>query len=270
MLKLHDIAVNYGKVQALKSISLEVNQGQVVTIIGANGAGKTSSLKTISGLLRPVHGTIEFEGKNLARLSPEEIVELGVVHVPEGRRLFPGLSVFDNLMLGASSRQGKNKNWKPEAATDIARIYQIFPALEKLAKRLSWTLSGGEQQMCAIGRGLMAHPRLLLLDEPSLGLAPVLVQEVFRTIVEINRQGVTILLVEQNARQALSIANQAYVLETGRVSLEGEARSLLHNEEVKRAYLGSAMKIQDEVLAAEMEAAANLTERITDRKNELN
>jgi len=247
---------------------LEVQAGQIVTIIGANGAGKTTTLKTISGLLRPAAGTIEFTlaGEpgsnqaethyNLARLDAEKIVELGIIHVPEGRRLFPGLTVFDNLMLGATSRQKKSKNWKIEAAQDIERVYTIFPALTKLAKRLSWMLSGGEQQMCAIGRGLMARPRLLLLDEPSLGLAPVLVQEVFRTIVEINRQGVTILLNEQNARQALAIAHQGYVLETGKVVLAGEARSLLHDEQVKRAYLGSALKIESATLAAEMEQAA--------------
>ncbi len=259
MLKLHEVAANYGKVQALHSVSLEVKTGQVVTIIGANGAGKSTTLKTISGLLRPAGGSLEFDGQNLTRTSAEDIVRLGIVHVPEGRRLFPGLSVQDNLMLGASSREGKSKNWKAEAAEDMERVYTIFPALRKLSKRLCWTMSGGEQQMCAIGRGLMARPRLLLLDEPSLGLAPVLVQEVFRTIVEINRQGVTILLVEQNARQALAVAHHAYVLETGKVVLEGPAHTLLSNEKVKQAYLGSSLKIQDEVLAAEMEAAAHLT-----------
>ncbi len=258
MLKLHQIAANYGKVQALRSVTLEVKDGQIVTIIGANGAGKSSTLKTISGLLRPASGSLEFDGHDLAHASPESIVRMGIVHVPEGRRLFPGLTVQDNLMLGASSRETKSKAWKTEAASDIEMVYTIFPALKKLARRLCWTMSGGEQQMCAIGRGLMARPRLLLLDEPSLGLAPVLVQEVFRTIVEINRQGMTILLVEQNARQALAIANHGYVLETGAVVLDGEARSLLSNQKVKQAYLGSAIRIQDETLAQQVEAASHL------------
>lgn len=254
MLELKEVAANYGKVHALQEVSLKVEQGQVVTIIGANGAGKSTTLKTISGLLKPARGTLEFEGKNLARVSVEDIVGLGIVHVPEGRRLFPGLSVYDNLMLGATSRV--NKNARAEAASDLEKVYHIFPRLEALSKRLCWTLSGGEQQMCAIGRGLMSRPRLLLLDEPSLGLAPVLVQEVFHTIVEINKQGMTILLVEQNARQALAVANYAYVLETGKVVLEGPAASLLTNEKVKQAYLGSTMKIKDTTLAQEMEAAA--------------
>ncbi len=259
MLKLEGIAANYGKVQALRSVSLEVETGQIVTIIGANGAGKTTTFKTISGLVRPVAGRLEFEGHNLANLAPEKIVELGIIHVPEGRRLFPGLSVLDNLLLGATSRHKKNQKWRAEAAEDLEKVYKIFPALKLLAKRLSWTLSGGEQQMCAIGRGLMARPRLLMLDEPSLGLAPVLVQEVFRTIVEINRQGMTVLLNEQNARQALAIASRGYVLETGTMVLSGEARGLLNNEQIKRAYLGSAMKIKDPDLA---EVVENSTRKI--------
>ncbi len=260
MLKLHAVAVAYGQVQALKSVSLQVQAGQIVTIIGANGAGKSTTLKTISGLLRAASGTLEFEGADLARVSAEEIVRRGIVHVPEGRRLFPGLSVGDNLMLGASVRADKHKNWRAEAKDDMERVFTIFPPLRKLAHRLCWTLSGGEQQMCAIGRGLMARPRLLLLDEPSLGLAPVLVQEVFKTIVAINQQGMTILLVEQNARQALAIAHHAYVLETGRTVLEGRAQDLLANEKVKQAYLGSTLKITDPTLAQEMQIAAQHTE----------
>jgi branched-chain amino acid transport system ATP-binding protein len=256
MLKLQAVAVAYGQVQALSSVSLEVRSGQIVTIIGANGAGKSTTLKTISGLLRAASGSIEFEGAELTRVNAEEIVRRGIVQVPEGRRLFPGLSVMDNLMLGASVRADKHKHWRAEAADDMERVFTIFPALRKLAQRLCWMLSGGEQQMCAIGRGLMARPRLLLLDEPSLGLAPVLVQEVFKTIVSINQAGTTILLVEQNARQALAIAQVAYVLETGRTVLEGNAQELMTNERVKQAYLGSTLKITDPTLAQEMQIAA--------------
>ncbi|GAC1648774.1 MAG: ABC transporter ATP-binding protein [Herpetosiphon sp.] len=242
MLKLTNVAASYGKVQALRSITLEVQEKQIVTIVGTNGAGKSSTLRTISGLIRPTGGTLSFEDHNLATLSPEAIVRLGIVHVPEGRRLFPGLSVYDNLMLGASSRAGIYPNWKAEAKTDLEYVVSIFPALTNLMHRLCWTMSGGEQQMCAIGRGLMARPRLLMLDEPSLGLAPVLVQEVFRTITEINRRGTTILLVEQNARQALAVAHQAYVLETGTVALAGPAAQLAANDRIKQAYLGSSIQ----------------------------
>ncbi|MCA1554909.1 MAG: ABC transporter ATP-binding protein, partial [Chloroflexi bacterium] len=223
MLKLANVAAAYGQVQALRGVSLEVQSGQIATMIGANGAGKSSTLKVISGLLRPSGGSVEFDGRDLAHIRAEDIVRLGIVHVPEGRRLFPGLSVRDNLMLSASSRASSTQHWKADARDDIEKVYAIFPPLRKLDARLCWTLSGGEQQMCAIGRGLMARPKLLLLDEPSLGLAPVLVHEVFKTIIAINQQAVTILLVEQNARQALSIAHYAYVLENGRTVLKGPA-----------------------------------------------
>ena len=256
MLEVTGLVAAYGAVEALHGISLRVETGEIVTLIGANGAGKTTTLRAISGLLRARSGSIRFEGRELTRLPAEDIVMLGLAHVPEGRHVFPGLSVHDNLLLGAVPRQkAAGRRWRAEADEDLGRVLELFPPLQRLLKRPSWTLSGGEQQMLAIGRGLMARPRLLLLDEPSLGLAPFLVREVFHTIARINQAGVTVLLVEQNARSALRIAHRGYVLETGRVTLEDSATALLMNEQVKRAYLGSVVEFKDKELADVVEHA---------------
>ncbi|MFN8178624.1 MAG: ABC transporter ATP-binding protein [bacterium] len=233
MLEVRQLDVYYGAVHALKGVSLEATAGEVVTLIGANGAGKTTLLRAISGLVRPRAGSIRFEGKDLTKLPPEEIVGLGLSHAPEGRRVFANLTVADNLDLGAYRRRDR-----AAIASDLQSVWQLFPRLLERRKQLAGTLSGGEQQMLAIGRALMAAPRLLLLDEPSLGLAPLLVREIFRTIREINRRGVTILLVEQNAHMALGAATRGYVLETGAVRLSDRAEALLENAEVRRAYLG--------------------------------
>ena len=233
LLEIEDLAVDYGAVKALKGVSLVANEGEIVTLIGANGAGKTTLLRTISGLIPVRSGRIRFQGKNLVKMPPHDIVRLGIAQSPEGRMVFANLSVEDNLELGAYLRKGR-----AEILADRDAVYQQFPRLKERRKQSAGTLSGGEQQMLAIGRALMARPRLLLLDEPSLGLAPLLVREIFRTIREINERGVTVLLVEQNAHMALSIAGRGYVLETGRVTLEDAASRLLQNEEVKRAYLG--------------------------------
>ena len=233
MLEVRRLDVYYGAVHALKGVSLDATAGEVVTLIGANGAGKTTLLRAISGLVRPRAGTILFEGKDLTKLPPEEIVGLGLSHAPEGRRVFANLTVADNLDLGAYRRRDR-----AAIASDLQSVWQLFPRLLERRKQLAGTLSGGEQQMLAIGRALMAAPRLLLLDEPSLGLAPLLVREIFRTIREINRRGVTILLVEQNAHMALGAATRGYVLETGAVRLSDRAQALLENAEVRRAYLG--------------------------------
>ena len=233
MLRIEALDVYYGAVHALKGVSLRADQGEIVTLIGANGAGKSTLLRTLSGLVRPRAGTMTFEGKDLAKLPPHEVVGLGISHSPEGRLVFANLSVEDNLELGAYRRKDR-----AGIAQDRKRVYQLFPRLEERRRQNAGTLSGGEQQMLAIGRALMSRPRLLLLDEPSLGLAPLLVREIFRTIDEINRAGVTVLLVEQNAHMALSIARRGYVLETGTVRLEDEAQALLRNDEVRRAYLG--------------------------------
>jgi branched-chain amino acid transport system ATP-binding protein len=233
LLEVRELDVYYGAVHALKGVSVDAPQGEVVTLIGANGAGKTTLLRTISGLVRPRSGTIRFEGKDLTKRPPEEIVGLGLSHAPEGRRVFANLSVADNLDLGAYRRRDR-----AQVGRDLESVWQLFPRLLERRKQLAGTLSGGEQQMLAIGRALMAAPRLLLLDEPSLGLAPLLVREIFRTIREINRRGVTILLVEQNAHMALGAASRGYVLETGRVRLSDRAEALLANDEVRRAYLG--------------------------------
>ncbi len=237
MLRLTNVVTSYGAIRALKDISLEVNEGEVVTLLGSNGAGKTTTLRTISGLLRPAEGTIEFLGQPITGRSPEEIVRLGIAHVPEGRKVFPGLSVLDNLRLGASSRADTG-----EIAADMERMLDLFPVLRRFAGAMGWQLSGGQQQMLAIARGLMARPKLLLLDEPSLGLAPVLVQEVFDIIRDINARGTTVLLVEQNAFQALKVAHRGYVLETGRIVVQDEAVNLLDNEQMKQAYLGGSRK----------------------------
>lgn len=232
MLKINGINVYYGQIHAIHDVSLDVNQGEIVTIIGANGAGKTTVQKTIMGLLRSKTGHITFQDEDIGSCATAKIVGKGIALVPEGRRIFPRLSVADNLLLGSYSRQDKF------IQSDLDKMYQLFPRLAERRKQLAGTLSGGEQQMLAMGRGLMSRPKLLLLDEPSMGLAPVLVSQIFRTILEINREGVTILLVEQNARRALAIATRGYVLEAGKVVLEGPAHELANNSEVQKAYLG--------------------------------
>jgi branched-chain amino acid transport system ATP-binding protein len=232
ILEVCDLDVYYGNIHALRGVSLEVREGEIVTLIGANGAGKTTTLKTISGLLRPRAGSIRHRGEEISKLAPEAIVRRGISLVPEGRKIFPNLTVQENLDLGAYTRRdGRIKD-------DLERVFGLFPRLRERRRQMGGTLSGGEQQMLAIGRALMSAPKLLLLDEPSLGLAPLLVEQIFRTIVEINREGVTVLLVEQNANIALRTARRGYVLETGRIALYGEAAKLAANEEVKRAYLG--------------------------------
>ena len=232
MLDVKDINVYYGAIHAVRNVNLTVNAGEIVSIIGANGAGKSTILKTLVGLLRSKTGDIVFEGQSIAKLSPAGIVQQGIALVPEGRRVFPRMSVEDNLLLGAYARKDK------EVSRDINRIYEMFPRLAERKKQNAGTLSGGEQQMLATGRGMMSRPRLLLLDEPSMGLAPLLVHQIFETILDINEQGTTILLVEQNAHMALSIADRGYVLETGTVVLTGEAEELIDNDEVRCAYLG--------------------------------
>ena len=235
LLELKNVASYYGSVQALKSVSLRVEQGEVVTLLGANGAGKSTTLRTISGLLRPASGEVWFEGQPIHGMAPEKIVRLGISHVPEGRRIFPGLTVRENIMLGTSNRGRLPKRQMDE---EIAEMFHIFPVIKPFEHALGWTLSGGQQQMLAVARGLMAKPKLLLLDEPSLGLAPVIVQQLFATIRVIHARGTTILLVEQNANMALSVANRGYVLETGEMKIEGSPKELLGNEEVRAAYLG--------------------------------
>jgi branched-chain amino acid transport system ATP-binding protein len=233
LLEVEGLDVYYGAVHALKGVSLHAEPGEIVTLIGANGAGKTTLLRTISGLIRARAGTVRFDGRDLTRVPPHEIVGLGISQSPEGRMVFANLSVEDNLELGAYRRRDR-----AGILADRERVYSLFPRLMERRRQNAGTLSGGEQQMLAIGRALMSRPRLLLLDEPSLGLAPLLVREIFKTIVEINRAGVTVLLVEQNAHMALTIAGRGYVLETGHVRLTDRAASLLQNDEVKRAYLG--------------------------------
>ncbi|HEX9451759.1 MAG TPA: ABC transporter ATP-binding protein [Burkholderiales bacterium] len=235
MLELKNVASYYGSVQALKSVSLRVEQGEVVTLLGANGAGKSSTLRTISGLLRPASGEVWFDGQPIHDMAPEKIVRLGISHVPEGRRIFPGLTVRENIMLGTSNRGRLPKKQMEE---EVAEMFEIFPVIKPFENALGWTLSGGQQQMLAVARGLMAKPKLLLLDEPSLGLAPVIVQQLFATIRVIHARGTTILLVEQNANMALSVANRGYVLETGEMKVEGSPKELLGNEQVRAAYLG--------------------------------
>jgi len=234
--EVHDVHVAYGAVTALRGVSLEVKSGEIVCLLGANGAGKSTTLRTISGLLHPLKGEIVLNGEPIHRLTAEAIAKRGISHVPEGRHVFPGLTVRENLVLGASNRKGTGRDERTE---DLARVFKIFPDLERLQHALGWTLSGGQQQMLAIARGLMARPHVLLMDEPSLGLAPILVQEVFRVIKEINASGgTTILLVEQNATMALAISQRGYVMETGRIVLQGSAGELLKNPQVRDAYLG--------------------------------
>ncbi len=232
MLRIDDLHVFYGEIHALKGLAFEVRQGEIVTLLGNNGAGKTTTLKTISGLLVPRRGTISLDGQALVGMPPHEIVGKGIAHVPEGRRIFNRLSVGENLTMGADLRGDAG------IAADLERVFTLFPRLKERIAQVGGTLSGGEQQMLAIGRALMARPRLLLLDEPSMGLAPVLVEQIFDTIRDINAQGTTILLVEQNAAMALSIAHRGYVIETGAMALQGSAAALGDNPEVRRAYLG--------------------------------
>ncbi|MGC8972474.1 MAG: ABC transporter ATP-binding protein [bacterium] len=231
MLKVEGIDVYYGVIRALKEVSLTVNDGEIVTLIGANGAGKTTTLKTISGLIRPTKGKIIFNNYDLTKMAPHEIASLGILQVPEGRKIFGNLTVMENLLMGAYLR-------KDDISRDLEWVFTLFPRLKERQKQKAGTLSGGEQQMLAISRALMGKPKVMLLDEPSLGLAPLLVLNIFETIQEINKQGVTILLVEQNAYMALQIAHRAYVIETGRVVMEGTGKELLNNEAVKKAYLG--------------------------------
>ncbi len=233
MLQVKEIDVYYGAIQALKGVSIEVEEGSIVTLIGANGAGKTSTLKCISGLLKPKQGSILFQNKEISRMAPDKLVELGISQVPEGRRVFPGLTVLENLEMGAYLRKDKKT-----IQSDLDDVFTRFPRLQERRRQLAGTLSGGEQQMLAMGRALMARPKLLLMDEPSMGLAPLLVKEIFEIIKDINEKGTTILLIEQNANMALSIANRAYVIETGEIVLQGIADELLKSQEVKKAYLG--------------------------------
>lgn len=233
MLAVKDIDVYYGAIHALKKLSVHVEQGSIVTLIGANGAGKSTTLKTISGLTRPKSGSITFKNEDITRVLPENIVSLGISQVPEGRRIFAAMSVMENLEMGAFLRKNK-----ADINNDIEMVFTRFPRLKERRKQTAGTLSGGEQQMLAIGRALMAKPELMLMDEPSMGLAPLLVKEIFEIIKDINSHGTTILLVEQNAHMALSIADYAYVIETGEIVLQGSARELMHSEEVKKAYLG--------------------------------
>ena len=233
MLTVENINVYYGVIHALKDISFQVNEGEIVALIGANGAGKTTTLQTVSGMLSAKSGSIRFQDKEISRMPEHKIVKQGISHVPEGRRMFSNLTVLENLKMGAYTRKDKQ-----EINNSLEMVYERFPRLKERTRQLAGTLSGGEQQMLAMGRALMANPRILLLDEPSMGLSPLLVSEIFDIIQEINKQGVTILLVEQNAKKALSIANRAYVLETGRIVKENDAQALLHDEAIKKAYLG--------------------------------
>ncbi|HEY6607102.1 MAG TPA: ABC transporter ATP-binding protein [Gaiellaceae bacterium] len=235
LLRVDDIHTYYGSIEALKGVSIEVREGEIVTLIGANGAGKSTMLRSINGLNHPRRGTIHFGDRNITRSPAHDIVRLGISQSPEGRKLFPRMSVLENLEMGAFQRRNRS-----ELRSDLDRVYLLFPRLAERKQQRAGTLSGGEQQMVAIGRALMAHPRLLLLDEPSMGLAPIFVERVFETIVEINQQGTTILLVEQNAMMALDVAARGYVLETGRVALSDDAKRLRENEEVRKTYLGIA------------------------------
>ena len=233
MLEIKDLEVYYGVIQAIKGISFEVNQGEVIALIGANGAGKTTTLHTVSGLIAPKSGSVIFEGQDITKTPAHKIVSMGMAHVPEGRRVFASLSVLQNLRLGAYTR-----NDKEEIEESLRKVYKRFPRLEERKNQPAGTLSGGEQQMLAMGRALMSNPRIILMDEPSMGLSPILVNEIFDIIKEVSAGGTTVLLVEQNAKKALSIADRGYVLETGRIVLEGKAQELLNNKSVQSAYLG--------------------------------
>lgn len=233
MLEVKDIEVFYGVIQAIKGISFEVNEGEVIALIGANGAGKTTTLHTITGLLQPKKGSIMFEGKDITKIPAHKIVSLGMAHVPEGRRVFGELTVYENLKMGAYTRKDK-----AEIQETLEMVYKRFPRLEERKNQLSGTLSGGEQQMLAMGRALMSHPKIIVMDEPSMGLSPIFVNEIFQIIQDVSKSGTTVLLVEQNAKKALSIADRAYVLETGKIVLEGDAKELMNNDSIKKAYLG--------------------------------
>ena len=233
MLKIRDLSVHYGKIKAVRQIDMDIAQGEIVSLIGANGAGKSTTLRALSGLVKAAGGSVEFEGRNITGWNAKAIVEAGISHCPEGRQIFPRMTVMENLELGAYTRKD-TKN----LSVEYDRIFEYFPVLAQRRSQMGGTLSGGEQQMLAIGRALMSKPKLLLLDEPSLGLAPLLVEKIFEIIQNINREGMTVLLIEQNAWQALNIANRGYVMETGSVAVTGAAAELLHNDHVRRAYLG--------------------------------
>ena len=233
MLTVENLNVYYGMIHALKNVSFHVEEGEIVALIGANGAGKTTTLLTVSGMLQAKSGCVHFENQDITKMPSHRIVQLGISHVPEGRRMFANLTVYENLRMGAYTRKDKK-----EIEESLARVYERFPRLKERTRQLAGTLSGGEQQMLAMGRALMSNPRLLLLDEPSMGLSPLLVSEIFDIIESISKQGVTILLVEQNAKKALSIADRGYVLETGNIVMEDSAQALLNNEDIKKAYLG--------------------------------
>ena len=233
MLEVKDLEVYYGMIQAIKGISFEVNQGEVIALIGANGAGKTTTLHTITGLLSPKKGSVMFEGTDITKIPAHKIVSMGMAHVPEGRRVFAELSVYENLKMGAYTRKDKN-----EIEESLANVYKRFPRLEERRNQMAGTLSGGEQQMLAMGRALMSKPKIILMDEPSMGLSPIFVNEIFDIIQAVSESGTTVLLVEQNAKKALSIADRAYVLETGKITMSGIAKDLLEDEAVKKAYLG--------------------------------
>jgi len=235
MLTIHDLHVSYGNIEVLKGVSLEVNQGEIVTLIGANGAGKTTLLKTISGLLRPTQGTIIYQGAHIENYTAEQIVRLGISHAPEGRRVFARSTVMENFMIGAYIRKDRKS-----IKADVERLMKRFPVLYERRDQLAGTLSGGEQQMLATSRALMSQPQIVLLDEPSMGLAPVLVKEIFSMIAELKNEGVTVLLVEQNAAMALQIADRAYVLETGQISAQGIASELINDDQIRKSYLGEA------------------------------
>ena len=231
ILKINDLKVNYGGIEAVKGISFDVPEGEIVTLIGANGAGKSSTLRSIVSLVKPASGTIEFNGENIAGLDTTSIVTKGITLVPEGRRIFPDLTVEENLKIGAYLR-------KDDLTEDFERVYKLFPRLKERHWQAGGTLSGGEQQMLAVGRALMSKPKVIMMDEPSLGLAPLVVQDIFKIIKEVNEEGITVLLIEQNANMALKVADKAYVLETGRITMNGTGKELLENEEIKEAYLG--------------------------------
>ena len=233
MLEVKDLEVYYGMIQAIKGISFEVNQGEVIALIGANGAGKTTTLHTITGLLSPKKGSVMFEGTDITKVPAHKIVSMGMAHVPEGRRVFAELSVYENLKMGAYTRKDKN-----EIEESLANVYKRFPRLEERRNQMAGTLSGGEQQMLAMGRALMSKPKIILMDEPSMGLSPIFVNEIFDIIQAVSESGTTVLLVEQNAKKALSIADRAYVLETGKITMSGNASDLLNDEAVQKAYLG--------------------------------